>query len=223
MLCSCQGCLVQFLTSLHILELNVVSWVCSSQEILQVLVRVSVSRKFNKEEGRHGFTSALGPPGLRGVGGVNTPSPCCQSSVESDFVKSFNTRGTRIFFSIYHVTATSSPPGDWFESFSGCSSAIFRDRHCLELGMVIHQEALSATLAAPQPQPTSHVQEETKNMVMSSLCLFSLLSFLSLFPLAESGCKLLPELHGRRVGPSITLLRSLAHVPASALIISQSI
>lgn len=69
-----------------------------------------------------------------------------------------------------------------------------------------------------------HVQEESKNMVMSSLCLFSLLSFLSLLPrLAESGCKLLAELHGRRVGPSITLLRSLAHVPASALVISQSI
>lgn len=169
----------------------------------------------------HKYSGVQG--GLRCVGGVNTPRPCWQSSVESVFVKTFTTRGTWIFFSIYHMTATGSPPGDWFESFSGCSSAIFRDRHCLELGRVIHQEALSAMLAAPQPQPTSHVQEETKNMVMSPLCLFSLLSFLSLFPLAESSCKLLPELRSRRVGPSITLLRSLTHVPASALVISQSI
>lgn len=172
----------------------------------------------------HKYSGVQG--GLRGVGGVNTPRPCWHSSVESDFVKSFTTRGTRsFFFSIYHRTAASSPT-----TVIGLKASLAVLLLRSEIGIAWSAEWRSIKkLPLPRLLRRSlslhlHVQEESKNMVMSSLCLFSLLSFLSLLPrLAESGCKLLAELHGRRVGPSITLLRSLAHVPASALVISQSI
>lgn len=102
----------------HMLELNVASWVCTSQE------RRSWSECLLAAEeggGRHAFiqpedlccrtypvisfymsrssSSESGVQGLRGVGGANTLRPLWQSSVQPVFVQTFTSTGTRILFS----------------------------------------------------------------------------------------------------------------------------
>lgn len=174
----------------------------------------------------HKYSGVQG--GLRGVGGVTTPRPCWHSPVESDFVKSFNTRGTRIFFFFFPFPTRQPPVADPAMGLKASLAVLLLHS---ETGIARSSEWWSVKKhSLPRLLCRSlslHLtcRKKTKNMVMSPLCLFSLLSFLSLsFPVLQ---RAVVNCHrsctGRRVGPSVTLLRSLAHVPASALVISQSI
>lgn len=116
-----------------------------------------------------------------------------------------------LVFLFYHMTATSSPPSDWFASFPDCS-----------LGVWWSIKKLSLPRLLPRSFSQHLVCRKKTKIWWCYLCACLPSSRFVVFHLfAETGCKLLPELH--EVGPAITSPRSLAHVPASALIISQSI